>query len=228
VGTADSRSQIIRVRYMGRVEGLHLEGTVAEASVPFSARQDDAFVGSRFSLMLSYSSAVARDDGELAASLDMIPAGGMTALYDGVADGLQRLQEGTSGKRALIVLSDGGDNASRRTYPDILALARRSDAVIYALGLLNDSPGIDEEDDGLLKRLCKDTGGVAYFPRTTEAITAMSTEIARDLREQYTLGFTPDDRTTGRAFRTIDVAVVAPGYGRLRLRTRSGYLRGTP
>lgn len=54
----------------------------------------------------------------------------------------------------------------------------------------------------------------------------MSAEIARDLREQYTLGFTPEERTGGRAFRKIRVAVTADGHGRLHVRTRSGYLAG--
>ena len=86
----------------------------------------------------------------------------------------EHLELGHAEKRALIVVSDGGDNASRQTYAEVLALARRSDAVIYAIGLLGTSPGEDEEDAGLLKRLCKDTGGVAYFPRTTDEIAAAS------------------------------------------------------
>ncbi|MBV8193425.1 MAG: cellulose biosynthesis cyclic di-GMP-binding regulatory protein BcsB [Alphaproteobacteria bacterium] len=74
-GSADSRGQIIRLRDMGRSEGLHLEGTAAEASVSFTARQDDAFVGSRVSLMFSYSQAVARDEGELSVLLNNEPVG---------------------------------------------------------------------------------------------------------------------------------------------------------
>ena len=75
VNSADSRGQIIRLRDMGRVQGLHLEGTVGEASVSFTARQDDAFVGSRVSLVFSYSPAVARDEGELSVLLNNEPVG---------------------------------------------------------------------------------------------------------------------------------------------------------
>ena len=124
----------------------------------------------------------------------------------------------------LIVVSDGGDNASQRTYAEVLALARRSDAVIYAIGLLGTSAVEEEEDAGLLKRLCRDTGGVAYFPRTIDEIAAMSTTVARDLREQYTLGFAPGPRTDARAFRRIEVRVSAAGQRRLHVRTRSGYV----
>jgi Ca-activated chloride channel homolog len=164
------------------------------------------------------------DARELEAALTAVRAEGKTALYDGVAEGLQQLQLGHGEKRALIVVSDGGDNASRRTYAEVLALARRSDAVIYAIGLLGASPTEEEEDAGLLKRLCKDTGGVAYFPRTADQIADAATQVARDLREQYTLGFTPAERTDGRAFRKIEVKVTVAGQGRLRVRTRSGYV----
>ncbi len=123
-----------------------------------------------------------------------------------------------------MVVSDGGDNASRRKYAEILALARQSDTVIYAIGLLGTSPGDEQEDAGLLKRLCNDTGGVAFFPRTVDEVVAVSAEIARDLREEYTLGFSPGDRTNGRAFRKIEVRAMATGQGRLHVRTRAGYV----
>ena len=76
----------------------------------------------------------------------------------------------------------------------------------------------------MLKRLCRDTGGVAYFPRTLEAIAAVSAEVARSVREQYTLGFAPGPRGDGPGFRTIKVTVTGDGRGRLRIRTRSGYV----
>lgn len=159
----------------------------------------------------------------LEAALVSTRAEGQTALYDGVADGLQRLQSGHGERHALVVISDGGDNASLRKYADVLAIARQSDAVIYAIGLLSTSPDDKDDDQGLLKRLCKDTGGVAYFPRTLQEIESASAHIAADLREQYTLGFVPGEQTAARAFRKIEVKVVAEGQGRLRVRTRTGY-----
>ena len=180
----------------------------------------------RVSLALPGGRPFTSDPNELEAALAAIPAEGETALYDGVAEGLQHLQLGRPGKHALIVVSDGGDNASRQTYARVLTLARRSDVVIYAIGLLGTSVAQEEEDEGLLRRLCGDTGGVAVFPKTTEEIVAMATQVARDLREQYMLGFTPSDRTDTRPFRTIRVTVTAPGQGRLHVRTRAGYLVG--
>jgi VWFA-related protein len=166
------------------------------------------------------------DPKALETALAAVHAEGQTALYDGVAEGLEHLQAGQPGKHALVVVSDGGDNASRQTYARILTLARQSDVVIYAIGLLGASVAQEEEDEGLLRRLCGDTGGVAFFPKTTDEIATMSTQIARDLREQYTLGFTPGERADKRAFRKIRVTVTAEGRGRLHVRTRSGYLAG--
>jgi Ca-activated chloride channel homolog len=200
----------------------------AVSALSQSSRPDDELFAVDFNDRVSFALPGGRpftnDAKELEASLTAVDAAGQTALYDGVAEGLQHLQLGHGEKRALIVVSDGGDNASRRTPAEVLALARRSDVVIYAIGLLGTSPAEEEEDAGLIKRLCKDTGGVAYFPRSAREIIAASTHIARDFREQYTLGFVPGTHTDGRAFRRIEVRVSAAGQGRLHVRTRSGYV----
>jgi VWFA-related protein len=162
--------------------------------------------------------------GEILTAIAAIPAEGRTALYDGVAEGLQHLQLGHAERHALVVVSDGGDNASRRKYAEILALAQQSDAVIYAIGLLGSSPAEEYEDAGLLKRLCKDTGGVAYFPKTQDDIAGVAAQIARDLHEQYTLGFAPGESTGSRRFHTIKVTATGADRGRLRVRARTGYL----
>jgi VWFA-related protein len=161
-----------------------------------------------------------------------VPAGSPEAVrawfypgrYDGVAEGLRQLRSGHGERRALVVISDGGDNASVRRYSDVLALVRQSDAVIYAIGLMGASPEDEDNDAGLLRRLCRDSGGVAYFPRTMEEIAAVSAHIAADLGAQYTLGFVPEERPAASAFRKIEVKVTAPGHGRLHVRTRSGYV----
>jgi Ca-activated chloride channel homolog len=192
-----------------------------------SSRPDDELFGVAFNDRVSFALPAGQsftgDASALEAALMGIGAEGRTALYDGVAEGLEHLQLGRAGKHALVVVSDGGDNASVQTYARILELARRSDAVVYAVGLLGTSAGEEEENSGLLRQLCRDTGGIAYFPRTSDEIKAMATEVARDLREQYTLGFVPTERADRRAFRAIDVKVTVAGHGRLRVRTRAGY-----
>jgi Ca-activated chloride channel homolog len=224
LGLIVDRSQSIRTKSS--------EFLIAVSTLLRSSRPDDELFAVAFNQRASFALPPGRpftdDAKDLEAVLSAAPAEGRTALYDGVAEGLQHLELGHSGKRALIVVSDGADNASRRTYADVLALARRTDAVIYAIGLLGTPPVEEEEDAGLLKRLCRDTGGAAYFPRSPAEIIAMATDIARDLREQYMLGFMPGERSDARTFRKIEVKVTAVGSGRVHVRTRAGYIKDTP
>jgi len=156
---------------------------------------------------------------ELAQAVSAVSAHGMTTLYDAVAEGLNHLQIGRSDKKALIIVSDGGDNASRRKFADVLELARQSQAVIYTIGLLD---AHEEENPAVLRRLCKETGGLAFFPTTGQSVSDTSAIIAHDLREQYTIGFAPEKRDDG-SFRKINVEVTSTGRGKLHVRTRSGY-----
>jgi VWFA-related protein len=223
LGVIVDRSQSMRSK---RAALMAAVSAVLESSGP-----DDELFGVDFnddvSLALHGDRVFTNDASELAAALSAVRAEGRTALYDGVAEGLRHLELGHSQRNVLIVVSDGGDNASRQTYAQVVALARRSQAVIFAIGLLGTAPAAEDaaedEDAGLLTRLCKETGGTAYFPRSIEASAAVSHQIARDLRELYTLGFSPGPRTDGRTFRKIAVTVSAPGLGRLHVRTRAGY-----
>ena len=165
--------------------------------------------------------AFSSDPKELEKALAAVTARGRTALYDAVSEGLNHMRYGHLGKKALILISDGGDNASHLKYSQVLAQARQSQTMIYAIGLV----GADdkEENPGLLRRLCKDTGGIAYFPRAGESVAEVSAAIARDLREQYTLGYAPQNVQRADAFRKIEVKVSSRGHGSLHVRTRPGY-----
>lgn len=222
LGLIVDRSQSMRMKTPALV--------AAVAALLQSGRPDDELfavdVNDRVSFALQNGQPFTTDAGALETALIAIRAEGRTALYDGIAEGLQHLQLGGAEQHALVVVSDGGDNASHHTYADVLALARRSDAVVYAIGLLGTSSDEMDEDAGLLKRLCKDTGGLAYFPRTIDEVASTAGQIAQDLREQYTLGFTPDGRSDGGRFRKIDVVVSAAGRGRLHVRARAGYVAG--
>lgn len=158
---------------------------------------------------------------ELEAAVISVAAQGQTALYDAVYDGLEHFRLAHREKKALIIVSDGGDNASHHKYAEVLALARQSRAIIYAIGLIG-APG-EEENPALLEHLCKDTGGLAFFPPTLDLVTEISNRIARDLRQQYTIGYVPGKKTNAGSFRKVAVKVSAPGRGPVHVRTRSGY-----
>ena len=223
LGLVVDRSQSMRAKTPALLAAV---GALARSRRP----GDEMFAvtfNDRAALALPGGEPFTRDTKQLEAAVAAVRAEGETALYDGVAEGLRHLQLGQPGKHALVIVSDGGDNASHETYDRVLALARQSDVVIYAIALLSTSEDPEEEEDaGLLERICGDTGGVAYFPQTGGEMVSMSAEAARDLRAQYTLGFTPGVRPGRPPFRTIRVTVTAPGRGRLHVRTRSGYLPG--
>jgi VWFA-related protein len=156
----------------------------------------------------------------LAIAVSSVHARGQTALYDAIAEGLIHLQLAHWDKKALIVVSDGGDNASRQKFAQVLALAQQSQVLIYSIGLIGET---EEVNPGVLRRLSKTTGGIAYFPEGTGTVKSISAQISRDLREQYTLGFAPEKADRVHTFRKLEVKVDAHGHGRIRVRTRTGY-----
>jgi Ca-activated chloride channel homolog len=162
---------------------------------------------------------------DLETAIAAVSARGRTALYDAVAEGLKHLGFGHCEKKALIIVSDGGDNASHQKFSQVLALAQRSQVVIYSIVLQGEG---QEENPGVLRRLSKSTGGISYFPSSAETIASISALIARDLRDQYTLGFAPEKQTTDASFRKIQVKVSAPGRTNLHVRYRPGYFAVDP
>jgi Ca-activated chloride channel family protein len=201
---------------------------VAAAVISFahsSNPQDEMFVvdfNDNVSLESPAGKPFTHDAGELAHAVGAVSARGQTALYDAVYEGINHLQLAHRDKKALVVVSDGGDNASKHTLADVLALARRSQTVIYAIGLIGGAS--EEENPKVLRRLCDETGGIAFFPEAAESVSEVSTRIAEDLREQYTLGFTPESTDSRDSYRKIQVKVSAPGDGKLRVQTRRGYV----
>jgi Ca-activated chloride channel family protein len=150
---------------------------------------------------------------------ETLPAGG-TALYDGLVAGLDALRRAPLEKRGLIVISDGGDNASRHKLEDVVALARRSNAVIYAVVIAR-APR-DRRGEDILRRLARDTGGLAKVARPSE-IGAVLTQFGADMRAQYLIGFVPGGGT--KETKTIEVTVTTAPPRVFRVRARSSYSR---
>jgi VWFA-related protein len=144
---------------------------------------------------------------------------GRTAFNDAVVEGLQQLALGRRDKKALVVISDGGDNASRRTRGEMFATVDRSIATIYAVGLFD----ADDQDrnPGILRRLANVSGGEAFFPRSPSSMSAVCRGIAKEIRTRYTIGYGPP--ASHGALRHIEVRVSAPGRSGLRARTRTWY-----
>ena len=164
------------------------------------------------------------DASELQKAISAVSARGQTALYDAVIEGLTHVQLGQWDKKALIILSDGGDNASRAKFSELLALAQRSHVIIYSIGLVDEAG--EEENPKILQKLSHATGGITFFTKRSDEAAKYTKQIARDLREQYTLGYAPTTKDGRDSFRKTVVEVSSPGGGKLRVRTRPGYYPG--
>ena len=158
---------------------------------------------------------------QLQVALSRITANGETALYDAVAAALDHLKKGNRDKKVLIVVSDGGDNASKHNLAQIMAMAGQSDAIIYTIGIYTEED--PDRNPNALRQLSKATGGEAFFPQSVPEVVPLCERIAHDIRNQYTIAYAPANRTQDGAYRVIQVKAMASGYGRLSVRTRAGY-----
>ena len=165
------------------------------------------------------------DINELKDALDRIDSRGSTALYDALIGSLDHLKKGHRDKKVLLVISDGLDNASRRSLEDAVREAQRSDAVIYAIGIFGDEDrGQVRKARNALTDLTTATGGLAFFPDSADETEALCTQIAHDIRNQYTLAYSPTNTAQDGKFRSVRVDVIPPkGMSKLSVRTRTGY-----
>lgn len=167
--------------------------------------------------------AFAENVGQLRAALAGAPAQGMTAVFDAVDSALDHLLLGTRDRKVLVLVSDGGDNASTQTLRGILERARRADAVIYSV-MLVDPDNRDARPD-ILKKLARETGGAAFAPKRVQDVMEVFARIAREIRSGYTIGFSPSGEPD-EGFHPIRVVAAADGGRQLTVRTRAGYYAG--
>ena len=160
---------------------------------------------------------------ELQSAIMTAPTGGETALYAGIAKALEELRAGHRDKKVLIVISDGGDNASARSLDQVMKLAGESSAVIYTVGLFDEND--PDRNPGVLKRLAQATGGEAFLPSRLTEVVAVCERIARDIRHQYTIGYIPL-LTRKSGYRAIRVVPRTKDGHKLTVRTRTGYIAG--
>jgi VWFA-related protein len=199
----------------------------ARTFVQSSSPQDQMFVvnfNEKVTLGLAEATGFTNRSEEMEHAISRMPAAGMTALYDAVAEGQARLQSGDREKKVLIVISDGGDNASTHSLAQVLKIAERSSALVYTIGIFD--PDDPDRNPDVLRRLARATGGEAYFPEQLDEVVAICASIARDIRHQYTIGYFSSSSAKPGVYRAIRVVARASGNGKLVVRTRSGYVVG--
>jgi Ca-activated chloride channel homolog len=144
---------------------------------------------------------------------------GQTALYDAVAYSLRHLELSRQERRALIVVSDGGDNVSTTPLAELIRLIEASRATIYTVGLFD--PEAHDLNPGVLRRFASVSGG-EYFEPELDGVPGVFNKISKDLRNRYTLAYVPDETNDRRVVRTVKVTAEHNGQ-KLTVRTRTAY-----
>jgi Ca-activated chloride channel homolog len=149
-------------------------------------------------------------------------ARGRTAFHDALAHAIDAIGHGRHERKALVVLSDGGDNESRLTFNEALERVLASNVVIYSIALVD--PLALDRNPKALRRLADGTGGLAFQPANVAVVSRVFEAIAHDIRSRYTLAYAPPESLSNKPVRRVRVTVTAPGHSELKVRTRTGYL----
>jgi len=164
------------------------------------------------------------DVNKLKEGLEHIESRGGTALYDAIVAASDHLEKGAKlDKKVLLIVTDGEDNASRESLEQtIRRLQDEHGPTVYSIGILGEDREAHRAKRAL-NALALQTGGVAFFPKDINEVDNISRAVAHDLRNQYTLGYKPSNPQSTGGYRTVRVEAHAGGYGKLQVRTRSGY-----
>jgi len=205
------------------------ESRLAAAEFFKTANPEDEFFLVQFNdrpqLMMPFTRATE----EIQNRLTFTQAKGRTALLDGIYMALQELRKGTSHRRALLVISDGGDNSSRYTESEVRNLLREADAQLYAMGIfepMSQRSRTAEElaGPGLLSELASMTGGRHFPVENLNDLPDIAAKIGIELRNQYVLGYTSKNLTRDGKYRRVTVKLNQPrGLPPLKALYRQGY-----
>jgi len=203
--------------------------TAREAAVTFlnSGNPQDEYFLVTFSNRPELAEEFTTDIGKLRNRLVFEGTKGMTALYDAVYLGLEKLKDGTQPKKALLLITDGEDNRSRYTFANVREFVKEQDIQVYAIGIVSDwnsQLGSGRTGRALIEELSDLTGGHAFFPDSVYDLEDICSKIAVELKNQYVLGYKSTNETKDGKWRKIKVQVDGPkGVGRLNVRFKTGY-----
>jgi Ca-activated chloride channel family protein len=186
---------------------------------------DEFFVvgfNDRPDLMVDFTSSVEDVDTRLA----MTKPSKRTALLDAIYFGVNKMKDAKYARKALLIVSDGGDNRSRYTESELRAIVRESDVQIYAMGIFDEYAPTTEERLGplLLDDICSDTGGRMFRVNDINDMAEVAAKISDELRDEYVLGYRSSDMRRDGKWRKVKVRLdPPPGLPQLTVHARSGY-----
>jgi len=155
---------------------------------------------------------------------------GRTALLDAIYLAMSKMRDGNHNKKALLIISDGGDNRSRYTEGEIKSAVKEADVQLYAIGIFEPYPPTEEEKRGpvLLSELTEVTGGRTFIIDSPNELTDVATKIGIELRNQYVIGYRPKNPTKDGKWRKIKVKLNPPkGLPPLHVYAKTGYYAPT-
>lgn len=196
--------------------------SAALALVKDSNPQDEVFI-INFNDEVYLDTDFTNDVSKMEQGLTKIDSRGGTAMRDAIRLSVEHLnQKAKRDKKVILVVTDGNDNASVVSLEALTRLAQQDDVLIYAIGLLTDE---DKREAKKAKRaldlLAESTGGQVFYPKAVSEVDRIAHEVAHNIRNQYTIAYTPTNTALDGTFRQIKVAVKGPGNPIAR--TRSGY-----
>jgi Ca-activated chloride channel homolog len=151
---------------------------------------------------------------------------GRTALLDAIYLGVNKMKDAEHSKKALLIISDGGDNRSRYTDSEIKSMVKEADVQIYAIGVFDASPATPEEQrgPGMLSEITDVTGGRTFTINNPNELADVATKIGIELRNQYVLGYRPKNVARDGKWRKIKVKLAPPkGLPPLNVYSKTGY-----
>lgn len=163
------------------------------------------------------------DIAKLEEGLQKIDSRGGTAMRDAISMSIDYMkQKAKKDKKVILVVTDGNDTASVESLEKLVAKARQSEVLIYAIGILSEEePRESKKAQRALKALTEASGGLAYYPKQLPDVEKMSVQVAQEIRNQYIIVYAPAIQELDGSFRQIRVTVNGPG--RPQVRTRNGY-----
>jgi VWFA-related protein len=166
---------------------------------------------------------------EIRDALLKVQPSGLTALLDAVKFSLNEMKHAKNPRKAIVIVSDGGDNHSTYTAAQIEALVREADVEIYAMGVFDPlfSLGLTAEEVSgprLLSEIAAQTGGRAFAASVSSDLPSVAARIAIELRNQYVLGYYPKDQVRDGKYHTVEVKIAQPpGVPPIKMHWRQGY-----
>jgi Ca-activated chloride channel family protein len=194
--------------------------------------QDEAFLvefGDTAELTLGFTNKI-RD---IEDKLTEVKPGGLTALLDAAEMALHEMKKARNPRKAIVIISDGGDNNSKFSASEIQSLVREADVQIYAMGVFEPLliPGLGKEvvsGPRLLAELAEQTGGRAFTASDPADLPSVATRIGIELRNQYVLAYSPSNRDKDGKYRKVEIKLEEPaGMPHLKVRWRLGYYAPT-